>query len=169
MEIRSKTLNAVGETAFEKPSFRLPIRKQRAILGVSGFFEWRDYKGTKYPYFIHEKKGDLLSLGVVYDNWHDPKTGTNLFTFSIVTTAANPLLEKIHNIKKRMPLILPREKEATWINPETSAQEVSSLIVPNNNPGLTAYSISRIANNSRFNRNTPNILDKEMHADLPDL
>lgn len=42
--IRTKTLNAVGETIFEKPSFRKSIISQRCLLGVYGFYEWREYK-----------------------------------------------------------------------------------------------------------------------------
>ena len=51
-DIRTKTLNAVGETVFEKPSFRAAVSKKRCILPINGFYEWRDFNKKKYPYFI---------------------------------------------------------------------------------------------------------------------
>ena len=36
-EIRTKTLNAMGETVFEKPSFRTNIGTHRCLFPVSGF------------------------------------------------------------------------------------------------------------------------------------
>ncbi|MDZ7820343.1 MAG: SOS response-associated peptidase family protein [Candidatus Marinimicrobia bacterium] len=44
--------------------------------------------------------------------------GSNRTGFSILTTAANPLLEVIHNSRKRMPVILPPEKETAWLSRE---------------------------------------------------
>src|SRR5665647_1935027 len=60
--IQNMTLNAVGETIFEKPSFRNSITTKRCLLGINGFYEWRNLTKVKYPYFIHTKSGDLFSL-----------------------------------------------------------------------------------------------------------
>ena len=60
------TLNAVGETVFEKPSFKNAILNQRCILGVNGFFEWQDVNGTKFPYFIHLKSNDIFFIFDVF-------------------------------------------------------------------------------------------------------
>src|SRR5659263_355368 len=40
--IQNMTLNAVGETIFEKPSFRNSITTKRCLLGINGFYEWRN-------------------------------------------------------------------------------------------------------------------------------
>ncbi len=140
-QLRTKTLNAVGETVFEKPSFRKSIRTQRCLLPVSGFFEWRDLNNKKYPYFIRATDNDLFSLGCIYDTWVDKTTGEMKSTFSILTTPANPLMEKIHNIKKRMPLIIKPDDEAKWINPALSVDEIKSLIQPLDEKSMSAYTI----------------------------
>jgi putative SOS response-associated peptidase YedK len=57
-----KTLNAFGETIFDKPSFR-SIKSKRGLLPIDGFFEWCDFNKKKYPYFITLKEEGLFSLG----------------------------------------------------------------------------------------------------------
>src|SRR5665647_3754057 len=65
-DIQDMTLNAVGETVFEKPSFRNTITTKRCLLGINGFYEWRDVNKIKYPYFICTKSSDIFSLGCIY-------------------------------------------------------------------------------------------------------
>ena len=151
--IKTKTLNAVGETLLEKPSFKKAIQKQRCLLPVNGFYEWRDYNKTKYPYLIQVKNKAIFSLGCIYDVWVDQSTGEVIKTFSIVTTPANPLMEKIHNLKKRMPLIINENDEAKWIDEQLSFNEVQQLIKPFNEHEMTAYTITRDANKSKYERN----------------
>jgi putative SOS response-associated peptidase YedK len=165
-DLRTKTLNAVGETVFEKPSFRSSIAKKRCLVSVSGFYEWRDYKKKKYPYFVKVKDEDIFSLGGIYENWVDKNTGEVHDTFSILTTAANPLMEKIHNLKKRMPLILTREQEKQWLDPSLSPEEIKKLITPFDERLMEAYSVSQQANSPRNNRNVPEIMNKVEYAEL---
>ena len=104
--MRDKTLNAKGETVYEKPSFSQNILSRRCLLPVSGFFEWRDFNNNKYPYFIEPSKESGFILGSIFDTRLDKSTDKVYDTFSTVTTAANPLMQMIHNVKKRMLLIL---------------------------------------------------------------
>lgn len=159
-DIGSKTLNAVGETVFEKPSFRNSIKRKRCLLPVSGFFEWREVDKKKYPYFIRLKGEELFSLGCIFENWVDKSTGEIKNTFSIITTPANPLMEKIHNVKKRMPLIIHRHDEAAWIDPSLTKENIKDLIKPFDEEEMSAYTISQAANNPRNHRNVPEILNR---------
>jgi putative SOS response-associated peptidase YedK len=152
-DIRSKTLNAIGETAFEKPSFRKSIVAKRGIVGVSGFYEWRDLNKVKYPYFIKARDEEFTSLGCIYEEWVNRASGELIRSFAIVTTPANPLMEKIHNSKMRMPLILQRKDEQDWINPELPLEKVKQLIQPFDEKKMEAYTVSRLVNNPRNNRN----------------
>ncbi len=165
-EIKTKTLNAVGETVFEKPSFRKSIAKQRCLLAVSGFYEWREINKKKYPYFIKTIQSEIFSLGCIYEIWADKSTGELHHTFSILTTPANPLMEKIHNVKKRMPLIIAKEEEKKWVDPNIAIDEIKSMIKPYNESDMTAHSISQTANSARVNRNVPEILNP---VDYPEL
>jgi putative SOS response-associated peptidase YedK len=165
-EIQVKTLNAVGETVFEKPSFRKSIKTQRCLLGISGFYEWREINKEKYPYFIYTKSSDIFSLGCIYENWVDNQTGEIRNTFSILTTPANPLMERIHNIKKRMPLILSIADEKKWIDPDLTKEEITKLIKPYSETDMTAYTVSRMINSARNNRNVPEIMEEVEYPEL---
>lgn len=157
-DIRNKTLNAAGETVFDKPSFRSSIRSRRCLLGIHGFYEWREFAGKKYPYLVRLRDKELFSLGCLYDTWTDRESGEVRHTFGVITTAANPLLEKIHNVKKRMPLIIARGDEKRWIDPALPENEVRALIRPFGVKDMEAYTISREANSPRNPRNHPGII-----------
>jgi putative SOS response-associated peptidase YedK len=58
----------------------------------------------------------VLALAGLYDQWVNPTNGEILNTFTIVTTRANPMLEIIHNLKKRMPVILTDEAQKLWLD-----------------------------------------------------
>ena len=156
----------MGETVFEKPSFKKSIINQRCILPVTGFYEWRDINGVKYPYLIHATENEIFSLASIYDTWIDRNTGEIKNTFSIITTPANPLMEKIHNLKKRMPLILSPEDESKWLDKDLNSEQIKKLIKPFNAQNMSAYTISRAANNARNERNVAEILEK---VDYPEL
>lgn len=164
--IRSKTHNAVGETVFEKPSFRNSIVSQRCLLGINGFYEWRLFNKSKYPYLVKLKSDDVFSLGCIYDIWTDRQTGEIKHTFSILTTPANPLMETIHNTKKRMPLIISRKDEKAWISAELSMKAARELIRPFDQCDMDAFTISMAANNVRNNRNTPEIMNPVNYPEL---
>jgi putative SOS response-associated peptidase YedK len=165
-DIRTKTLNAMGETVFEKPSFRRSIASRRCLFPVSGFYEWREFKGVKYPYYIQLAEADYFSLGALYDTWIHPQTAEVKNTFSIITTPANPLMEKIHNLKKRMPLILSPDDEMKWLDPTLKPDQIKDLIKPYPQEMMTAYTISRHANNVRIHRDYPEILTPVHYPEL---
>lgn len=75
-------------------------------------------------------------------------------------------MEKIHNLKKRMPLIIPREQESKWIDTKLSKEDIQSLIKPYAEDEMFAYTISNIANSTKQRRNVPEILDR---VDYPEL
>lgn len=165
-EIKTNTLNARGETVFEKISFRKSILSQRAVLPIKGFFEWRDLNKFKYPYFIHSSESESLNLGVIYDLWEDLSNGKTTTTFSIVTTPANPMMEMIHNTKKRMPLILDDADMQAWMDPGFSHSGVQKLIKPFDEYKMKAYTLSKNVNSPRQNRNIPDILNPVAYPEL---
>ena len=118
-EIRKKTFNARSESLGEKASFRHLIGKKRCLVLVNGFYEWQTLEKTKIPFYIGLNNESAFALAGLYDNWADPSTGEILNTFTIITTRANPMLEIIHNLKKRMPVILSDEDREKWLDIRT--------------------------------------------------
>ena len=117
-EIRSFTLNAKIETLSEKSSFRESVNKRCLVL-ANGFYEWKwhDTKGrNKEKFLIGLKNEELFAFAGIYSSWLNPYTNETTNSFSIVTTEADSLMAEIHNIKKRMPVVLSRENERDWLN-----------------------------------------------------
>ncbi|MCK5678127.1 MAG: SOS response-associated peptidase [Flavobacteriaceae bacterium] len=117
-EIKKFTLNAKIETLTEKPSFKNSVNK-RCLVISDGFYEWQwlDSKGKiKQKYEITLPNNELFTFGGIYSEWLDKTTGEIINSYSIVTTQANKLMSKIHNTKKRMPVILTKENEYNWLN-----------------------------------------------------
>ena len=140
-EIRRMTLNARGDTIFEKPSFREPIMKKRCIVPSTGYFEWRHEGTKKIPYYIYLKNESIFSMAGIYDSWLDKETGEEHSTFSIITTETNSLTDYIHNTKHRMPAILSKEDEERWLNPGLSKPDIASLLKPYEADEMDAYVI----------------------------
>ncbi|WP_019540550.1 SOS response-associated peptidase [Proteiniphilum acetatigenes] len=156
LDMKSKTLNARSDTIHEKRSYKDAIKSQRCVLIVDGFFEWR-HEEKKIPFYIYPKDETVFYLGCIYNSWVNKLTGEIHDTFSIITTDANPMMEYIHNSKKRMPLILHKNNVAKWINPETPQSEIDELMKPYTESLMTSHIISTDAGNSRKNRNVANI------------
>ncbi len=129
MDMANKTLNAMGETVFIKPSFR-SIMKKRCLILVDGFYEWQHQDKKKIKYRIKLKEPEPFALGGLYDEWTNRNTGEVTKGFSIITVPANPLMAVIHNVKKRMPLILKRDDELKWLDTRLSKEQVAEMILP---------------------------------------
>lgn len=157
--IRTKTLNARSETLTEKPSFRNAIRMNRCLVISKGFFEWQQRENTKIPYYIGLEDDQLFGFAGLYDTWANPQTGEMNYTFSIITTAANPLMAVIHNTKQRMPVILPREKEQNWIDPGVPPDKALELLVPYNQERMKAWTISKLVSTPGAVKNVPGLIE----------
>ncbi len=169
VKIREKTLNSRSETIFEKSAFRHAIQSKRCLVIADGFFEWRHFGKKTYPYYIRLKNHELFAFAGIWDNWKNTDSGEILLTFSIITTRANSLLEKIHNTKKRMPVILPGEKENYWLENNLEKETIQSLLQPYNADEMEAYPVSRTGNKLGFNTTNSEVLESQEYPDLPGL
>ncbi len=121
-----KMINARAETAPEKPSFRCPFRKQRALIPADGFYEWKREGTRRRPFAIRLASRLPFAMAGLWDRWKGPEGG-ELLTFTILTTPANRPLSALHD---RMPVILPREAEETWLDPKSTTEALKALLVP---------------------------------------
>ncbi|NDC40059.1 MAG: SOS response-associated peptidase [Chitinophagia bacterium] len=156
----ANTLNATCEDIFEKASYRSYIGKNRGLLWVNGFFEgYHPTVKQTIPYYIHAQNNDPFTLGCVYTYWLDHETGEYLNTFSIITTPANELMSKIHNTKKRMPLIIPASSRRRWLG-TLDRQGITEMMQPLTDGFLTAYRVSNDIYKKGIDTNTPAMLAK---------
>lgn len=158
LKIRQMTHNARSETISEKPSFSDSFARRRCLVPVMGFFEWKHEAGTKIPYYIYHPETPVISLAGIYDRWEVPGEETRLYSFSIVTTAANSMMSEIHNTKKRMPVIIDPEDEDEWLSPGTHGDKLKLLMGTYKEDVLKAHTVSPMAGNNRINRNSPEVI-----------
>lgn len=163
---RMNCLNAKAETIFEKPSFRTAIMQRRCLFHVNGFYEWREVNKKKYPYFIKLKDQQAFALGGIYERWVDKSTGEIFDTTAIVTTEANPLMAKIHNVKLRMPLIFDKETMRQWIEPNMSKEQISNLMKPFDETKMEAYTISKLITSRTDNPNQAKVKEPFEYLEL---
>ncbi len=128
--IRNQTVNARAEIIFEHAAFRVPVRRRRCLIPVSGFYGWRHERDRKIPMFVTLEDRSLFSLAGIYDSWHCPQGGGPAMTFSIVTTEANPLMRHIDNANCRMPVILSPGDEERWLTPGLTDAQIAALLKP---------------------------------------
>jgi putative SOS response-associated peptidase YedK len=166
--IGNRMINARGETLPDKPTFRMAFRRHRCLLPADGFYEWHALPGPpgeparKQPLHIGMKDGEPFGLAGLFERWMSPD-GEVLDTCTIVTTEANALLAPVHD---RMPLIVPREHFARWLDPRKG--DVRDLVVPYPAERMTHYPVSTRVNSVRHD--DPKIIEcvepMTPHADV---
>ncbi|MFW6038303.1 MAG: SOS response-associated peptidase [Candidatus Saliniplasma sp.] len=160
-DIRLKTVNARAESIFDKPSFRDPVKNKRCLVIADGFFEWREVSGKNYPYYIHLKGNEAFAFAGIWDEWrygNDVKR-----SFSIITTKANPLMAKIHNKKKRMPVILEDEKR--WLEKDIGREEIKDMLEPYDQNEMEAYPVRKLITDD-VEDNVPEVLEPYEYKEL---
>ena len=149
VKIGYKMINARSETLAEKPSFKNAFKTRRAIIPLSGFIEWKRDGETKRPFCIQLKDNPIMSVAGIWETWKSAE-GTELATFSIITTEANSFMEKIHD---RMPVILDKEGETVWLDPKNDGSPtLQKLLKPCDSKLLSAFEISTLINSPKNNR-----------------
>lgn len=154
-DIKQRTVNARSETIFEKPAFRGSAGRKHCLVIADGFFEWRYYQGKNYPYYIKLKDRNAFAMAGLWDCWSNKTTGEQVYSYTIITTEANPLMAKIHNKKKRMPAILNKKDEQFWISTTINKETAMSILKPFNEKEMDAYTISKLITSKGEDPNVP--------------
>jgi putative SOS response-associated peptidase YedK len=137
-----KMINARVESVARKSSFRKAFESQRCLVPASGFYEWQTTKEGKIPYYLYLKGHKLFAMAGLYDIWQDNEN--KLYTFTIITTESNNIVEPIHN---RMPAVLVKKDENVWLDKDTDDSKLKNLLKPYNKNDMQAYQVSKQVNN----------------------
>jgi putative SOS response-associated peptidase YedK len=151
------TINARAETVAERPAYRDAFARKRCLIVADGFYEWSS--GT--PHWITRDDGAPFAFAGLWASWRPPTDDAvePLRSCTIVTTAASGPVSALHD---RMPVILPADAEADWLDPETPAAALHELLVPS--ATLVARPVSRAVNDARHD--APDCLDPPEQAAL---
>lgn len=152
-----KMINARAETVASKPAYRQALQRRRCLVVVDGFFEWAVLDPAqpkqKVPYYFHRADGEPITFAGLYETWWDkarslePEPDRYLQTCVIVTTAAGPDMNEVHD---RMPVIIEVGDRETWLDPDLQDPgEITGLLVPSAGGTLVRHPIDRIVNSVR--------------------
>ena len=149
--IGSRMINARAETLAEKPAFRSAYKYHRCLVFADAFFEWQAQPGSKskLPHLIRLKSGKPFAFAGLWEHWQAPD-GSEVRSATIVTTEPNKLMATIHN---RMPVILPRDVYAQWLDPAPQQPAaLQGLLVPYPESEMEAIPISTLVNSPANDR-----------------
>ena len=157
------TINAKSETVFDSPLFGDLATRQRCIVPISGFYEWKADGQRKRPFKIHLQNNAIMSLAGIWDTWR-PGTPVERHSFSILTTTANQFMRQIHD---RMPVILDDASLKDWLSPELQdRKKLQQLMSPCRDEWLAAAEVSPLVNSPK--NNTPDVLKPAITVDVID-
>jgi putative SOS response-associated peptidase YedK len=136
-------INARAESLLEKPFFKKLFARHRCIIPADGFYEWMKEGKTKTPMRIGVAGQELFGLAGIWDDWRTPD-GEVIRTCAIITTTNNELLRPVHN---RMPVILPPDLEALWLNPDVEDPALlAQVLAPYPDELMQMYPVSSLVN-----------------------
>ena len=123
-------VNARVETAGTKPSFKDSWLTRRCIIPASYYFEWEHFKrpdgktkiGDKYA--IQPSGASVTYLAGLYQL--QEYRGLTYPVFTVLTREPGEELKKIHD---RMPVVMPKDAIADWIDPTKKAEEVMPMVL----------------------------------------
>lgn len=147
--IGNKLINARAETLLDKPSFKQLVHRKRCIIPADGFYEWKTGADSrKVPMRIRVNDQPLFAMAGLYDTWTAPD-GSKLHTCTIITTEANEFVQPIHH---RMPVILPQEHLALWLDRSVNDwDQLRLLLKPYPAVKMNAYEVSSQVGNVKNN------------------
>jgi len=109
--------NARAETVYAKRSFKDAVPSHRCAIPTTGFIDWRDEDGHKWPYLFTRADDRPFALAALWSSGDAARAVPP--NFCIVTTEPNEVVAPVHN---RMPVILREEHLARWLDPAPMAE-----------------------------------------------
>ena len=137
---KMKFINARSETAYEKPSFKGSLMKQRCLVPADGFLEWQG--SGKQPYYIYLKNHAPFAFAGLWSTWNY-REGKSLQTYTILTTEASKKLNPIHG---RMPIILPIEQYNPWLASDSNINDVMKILTSPTSEDFDFHPVSKQIN-----------------------
>lgn len=132
-------INARAETALGSPAFGPAMRATRCVIPADAFYEWDRSVTPRQPYAIGPAgSNEMLALAGVWTASRDRGV-----TAAILTTRPNDLVAPIHN---RMPVILPRDLLAVWLDPDAQPAELEPMLAPAADESLRIWPVSTEVN-----------------------
>ena len=131
-------INARADS-LEKPTFKRSFQERRCLILADSFYEWKNIPGQKgkVPYrFALQSEEPFAFAGIWQIENQEPRA-------VIITTIPNKIVEDVHD---RMPVILKREFESDWLNPDLDPFQALEMLRPYQHSEMKAYPLSTLVN-----------------------
>jgi putative SOS response-associated peptidase YedK len=160
IKIGFSTINAMAETVDTKPVFREAFKRRRCLVPIEAFYEWKKLgPKEKQPYAIALADRSIMGLAGLWETWLSPAQET-IRSFTIITTTPNELCAQVHN---RMPVILPPEVWAVWLDEEpVEDATLKGLLSPYPGERMTMWPVDKRVGNVK--NNDPSLIEPMMIA-----
>ncbi|MEE4277643.1 MAG: SOS response-associated peptidase [Halieaceae bacterium] len=116
--------NARAESAANSPAFRKPFARQRGIVPMSSFIEWRREGSERQPWLISTDQ-DALAVAALWDLW--PGEDPPLLSCTLMTTEAAETFRPWH---ARMPVILDGDEQWRWLDNDRPIDSSDPIFAP---------------------------------------
>jgi putative SOS response-associated peptidase YedK len=148
------TINARAEEISLKPSFRKSFESHRCLVPATGFYEWDKSTKPHNPYYFRIKGDKIFSFAGLFDIWTDPLDKKEHYSYTVITTSANSIVKPVH---PRMPVILAKENEETWLEPDfVTKDRLAELLRPYPENEMEVNQVSNKVNN--INQDSPDLI-----------
>jgi len=135
--------NARSETAADKPSFRTPWRRRRALIPATHWYEWTGEQGGKVPWCIKPETGGVFAFAGLWDQWRVDE-GISLLSCTILTMESSGPVQRLHH---RMPVRLPEERWDDWLDPDWKPERTLESVLAADD--LIFWDVDRAVNSNR--------------------
>jgi len=132
------------------------ILENKCIVLVTGFYEPHKVGKESYPYLLHRPDFEIFGLCGYYTQQEDQ------LTFSVLTTAADDLMSKIHNAAKRMPMTLHPDDKESYFDLDTE-DALKAEFAKQYRITLDHRAVDRSVLNSRIDSNHEGIIQEIFH------
>lgn len=156
------TFNARAEELWDSKIYAKAINTQRCLIWADGFFEPHRINNQSIPYYCYQPSSpkssnrQLFAFAGLYS-----KTENNALTCTIITTEANDFFAEIHNVKKRMPMVLSHQFYQDWLNPYANTLQIKDLLHNGfTSEAFKAHPVSSNIYNKNIDSNIPDILNE---------
>jgi putative SOS response-associated peptidase YedK len=143
MSQKYSMFNARSETLAKSSAFREPFKRQRGLVPMSSFIEWRAEEGVKQPYLISNEQ-QALAVAALWDVWAGGDTP--LLSCTLITTAAAPAFEPWHH---RMPVVLAASEQQRWLDNSHKIADDDPIFRNELKSPLRLQPLSRAVGNAR--------------------
>ncbi len=148
-KIATSLINARAETLALRPAFARAFRQRRCAVLADGFYDWPAEGTDRQPYLVTRRDDAPFAFAGLWDRWIERRDGgeTPIDTFTIVTTAANDLLRRLH---PRMPVILVGAALDIWLDPESDPARLTPVLGGAPSADLRYVAVSKRVNSARI-------------------